>query len=195
MQCTIRGVEREDWNRRHAELAERHPPGPNQTVIDEVTRLRPGRALELGCGRGRHTIWLAERGWQVTAVDFADRALEVAKEHARDLEVDWVEADLRQYEPERAAFDLVLYAFVQLPEHERRAVLTRAAEAVGPGGTLLAVIHDVRNLTEGEGGPQDASVLATPQEIAAELPGLTVERAESVKPADQVDCVVRARRS
>jgi SAM-dependent methyltransferase len=187
-------VEREDWNRRHAERAERHSPEPNAVVREEAGRLEPGRVIDLGCGRGRHAIWLAERGWHVTAVDFSDFGLAFGKDAAGELPIEWVEADLREYEPARGAYDLVLYAFVQLPAEERRAILARAAEAVAPGGTLLAVLHDVRNLTEGEGGPQDASVLATPGDVAAELPGLEVERAESVRPDDQVDCVVRARR-
>src|SRR2546429_187643 len=64
---------------------------------------------------------------------------------------------------------------------ERGAILDRAASALAPGGTLLVVGHDLLNLTEGWAGPTDPLVLFTPQDVIAELPGLTVERAERVQ--------------
>jgi SAM-dependent methyltransferase len=193
------GVEREDWNRRFEERGLVHGGEPDPTVVAEVEALPPGRALDLGCGQGRHAAWLAAKGWQVTAVDFSDVALATAR--AAEPEVEWVQADLREYRPQEGAFDLVLYAFVQLPEHERRAVLARAAAALAPGGTLLVVGHDLLNLTEGWAGPSDPSVLFTPDDVVGELQGLAIERADRVRrPVTdedgrsqvQVDAVVRA---
>jgi hypothetical protein len=82
-------------------------------------------------------------------------------------------------------------------------VLTRAAAAVAPGGTLLVVGHDVENLNGGHGGPKDARVLFTPGQVAAELPGLLVEKAERVlRPVETetgevqaIDALIRARRN
>ena len=194
-------MEREDWNRHYEERGHNHGRRPDPTVVAELDRLRPGRALDLGCGQGRNGAWLAEQGWRVTGVDFSDAALAEARRAAPAAE--WVQADLREYEPAAAAYDLVLYVFVQLPAVERRAVLERAAAAVAPGGTLLVVGHDLLNLTEGWAGPSDPAVLFTPDDVAAELPGLEVERAERVRrpvvdedgqPRVQVDAVVRATR-
>ena len=106
---------------------------PVGILADELADLPPGRALDLGCGAGRSAVWLAERGWDVTGVDFSDVALGLARKQRPD--VDWVLADLREYEPERGAFDLVLVLFVHLPPDERRALLSRAADALAPGGT------------------------------------------------------------
>jgi SAM-dependent methyltransferase len=198
-------MEREDWNRRHLDPdVMAWAARPNRILVGELAGLAPGRALDLACGAGRNAVWLAEQGWQVTGVDFSDVALEGARRRAAELgvEVDWVEADLRDYEPARAAFDLVLVVFLQLPADERRLVLARAAAALAPGGTLLVLGHDSRNLTEGWGGPRDPAVLYTPEDLVAELPGLEIERAESVlRPVETdggtvnaVDALLRARR-
>jgi SAM-dependent methyltransferase len=191
-------MEREDWNRRFRERGLVHGGEPDPTVVSELEPLAPGRVLDLGCGQGRNGAWLAHRGWEVTGVDFSDVALGAARAAAPEAE--WVEADLRDYEA-GSDYDLVLYAFVQLPAAERRAVLERAEAALASGGTLLVVGHDLLNLTEGWAGPSDPSVLFTPEDVIAELPGLTIERAERVRrPVTdedgrlqvQVDTVVRA---
>src|SRR5690242_18900274 len=161
-------VEREDWNRRFRERGLVHGGEPDPTVVAEVEPLSPGRVLDLGCGQGRHGAWLARRGWTVTGVDFSDVALDAAHDAAPEAE--WIQADLREYQPEPGAYDLVLYGFVQLPADERRPVLERAAGAVRPGGTLLVVGHDLLNLTEGWAGPSEPRVLFTPDDVADELP-------------------------
>jgi hypothetical protein len=92
----------------------------------------------------------------------------------------------------------VIVFYLQLQADELATVLGRAARAVAPGGTFLLVGHDLRNLAEGHGGPKDAAVLYTPEDIVASLGGLEVERAETVeRPVDgavALDALVRARR-
>ena len=93
---------------------------------------------------------------------------------------------------------VVLY--LHIPAGERRGVLERAAAALAPGGTFVLVGHDLLNLTEGVGGPSDPTLLSTPDEIASELPGLEIEKAERVlrdvdgEERDAIDMLVRARR-
>ena len=160
----------------------------------------PGRALDLACGEGRNAVWLAERGWEVTGVDFAAVGLDKARglAIARGVESTWVEADLLDYAPPPEAFDLVVILYLQLPAEERSRVLRSAAPAVAPGGTLVVVAHDRSNLDHGHGGPQDPGVLATPEEVAADLDGLEVERADVVERRDgdlvALDLLVRAHR-
>jgi SAM-dependent methyltransferase len=197
-------MEREDWNRKHGEAGPLFGVEPTRFLVAEVDGLEPGRALDLACGAGRNAVWLAEQGWAVTGADFSEVALANARGLAaeRGVEVEWVEADLRDWEPAPQAFDLVLLLYLQLPAEERQLVLGRAATAVAPRGTLLVVGHDLQNLNGGYGGPQDPGVLFTPDEIAAELPGLEVEKAERVlRPvetedgeAQAIDALVRARR-
>jgi 2-polyprenyl-3-methyl-5-hydroxy-6-metoxy-1,4-benzoquinol methylase len=190
----IRVVDREAWNHKHAE-GEHHFSGrPNRFLVAEAADLAPGRALDVACGSGRNAVWLAEQGWQVSGVDFSDVALASARQLAAKsgVEVEWLEADVLEYVPEPEGFDLVCILYLQLPAEERRLVLARAAGAVAPGGILVVVGHDFENLERGHGGPQDPRVLFTPGEVAAELPGLHVEKAERVDRDGAVDALVRA---
>jgi SAM-dependent methyltransferase len=198
-------VQREDWDRRHAEAGLLFGAEPNRFLVAEVEGLEPGRALDLACGAGRNAVWLAERGWAVTAADFSEVAIENATGLAaeRGVEVEWLVADLLEWRPPSRAFDLVVVLYLQLPAGERRRVLASAAEAVAPGGTLLVVGHDLENLNGGWGGPKDPAVLFTPDDVAGELPGLQVEKAERLlRPVQTdegevqaIDALVRARRS
>ncbi len=195
-----------DWDRKwELRIDERMDPKvPSRFLVEQVERLPPGRALDLACGAGRNAVWLAARGWRVTGVDFSEVGLRTARRLAEEqgVAVDWVLADVLDYEPEPAAYDLVLVLYLQVPAEERRRVLGRAASAAAAGGRVLVVGHDASNLTDGYGGPKDPRVLFSAGEVAAELPGLTVERAERVErpvPADggervALDALVLARR-
>ncbi len=195
-------MRRDYWDRKYAETEQLWATTPNLTFAGEAEDLPPGSALDLACGEGRHALWLATRRWRVTAVDFSEVAIGKARARAEreGVEVDFRTVDLIEYEPERNAFDLVLVLFLQLPADERRLVLGRAARALAPGGTFLLVGHDLANLTEGTGGPNDPAVLYTPEDIVAELSGLEIEKAERVlrNVADAgcpaIDVLVRARR-
>ncbi len=195
-------MKRDHWDRRYAETEQLWALAPNRSFAAEAADLPPGRALDLACGEGRHAVWLAERGWEVTAVDFSDVAIARARARAarEQVEVDFRCVDLLDFVPERGAFDLVLVLFLQLPGDERRLVLSRATAAIAPGGTFLLVGHDLENLDKGFGGPSDPDVLYTPEDIVDEIPGLEIEKAEQVlrtvdgadRPA--IDALVRARR-
>ncbi len=171
------------WDERHAarEPIESHRPDPSLAAV--AVGLVPGRAIDLAAGDGRNAIWLAAHGWQVTAVDFSAVALDRARSaaEAAGATVHWVNADLLEWRPDPGSFDLVALMFLHLPAHERVAVYAGAAEAVAPGGRLLVVGHDLSNLTDGTGGPQDPDVLFTPDGIASNLGDLAIERAEVVR--------------
>ncbi|MBT2532676.1 class I SAM-dependent methyltransferase [Arthrobacter sp. ISL-48] len=128
---------------------------PNPQLVREAAGLRPGKALDLGCGEGADAIWLAQQGWAVTAVDVSAVALERAATHektALDREsvhagegaipsrIRWEQRDLEEWMPE-GAFDLVSSQFLHLPSMAWRGPLLAAAAAVKPGGTLLIVGH------------------------------------------------------
>ncbi|HVJ95797.1 MAG TPA: class I SAM-dependent methyltransferase, partial [Acidimicrobiia bacterium] len=138
-------------------------------------------------------------GWDVTAVDFSHVAVDRARTRATQAGVDisFAVADVLEFEMAPAAFDLVLLCFLQLPDHERRPVWARAAGAVAPGGTLLVIGHDTRNVTDGVGGPRDAGVCYSAADITAALgPRLQIESAGEVlrpkKGGTAIDCLVRA---
>lgn len=177
---------------------------PNQFLVAEVVGLSAGRAVDLACGEGRNSIWLAEQGWEVTGVDFSPVGLAKAKRFAdlRGVEITWVESAVEHWTPPPDGYDLVAMLYLQLPQAARSAALSAAASAVAPGGTLLVVAHDVDNLTRGYGGPPDPDVLYRVSDVteAAVEAGLTVERAEQATrvvetddgPREAIDTVVRA---
>lgn len=196
-----------DWNRRYEGTELVWSAQPNRFLPPEVVGLTPGRALDLACGEGRHAVWLAEQGWQAKGVDFSDVAIAKARRvaEARAVEAEFEVADLTEWDPAGELWDLVLVFYLQLPADERRVVWRKAAGAVAPGGTLLVVGHDSRNLEHGYGGPKDADVLYTPEDVAADIEGsgLEIERAAPVeRPVETpegervaIDALMRARRA
>lgn len=190
------------WNERYAGKELVWTNRANRFLVEVAQPVTPGRALDLGAGEGRNAIWLAERGWQVTAVDFSDVGLAKGRElaAARGVDAEWVHADVLDYEPQAQAFDLVALLYLQLRFVDLAPVLRRAAAAVAPGGTFLLVAHDASNILHGHGGPQNAEVLYDAQQAAAELGDLAVEEAGTrVRPVQTdagekiaIDCLVRA---
>ena len=194
----------QDWDERYATTELVWGAGPNHFLVAEVDGLPPGRALDLGCGEGRNAIWLAQRGWQVSGVDFSEVGLEKARQLAaeRGVEVTWVRADLRDYEPDHEAFELVIVMYIQAPAARLADLMRKASAALAPGGTLLVVGHDLLNLSQGYGGPQNPEVLFTPADIERELTDLHIERAERVhrpvsvegREVTAIDALVRAKK-
>ena len=169
------------WDERYAAAELVWSAEPNQFVAEELAGLSPGRALDLAAGEGRNAIWLARRGWTVTAADFSQVALDKGRQLAADTTVRWVCADATTWD-EPAAYDLVVLAYLQLPEDQRRAAVRAAFASVAPRGTFFLVAHDGTNLTEGTGGPQDPAVLMTAEDVLGDLAGQEFEtlRAERV---------------
>jgi SAM-dependent methyltransferase len=199
-------VGHEDWDRRYATKEFIWTVEPNRFLVAEAADLPAGRGLDLAAGEGRNAIWLAERGWTMCAVDFSAVAAEKGKRLAAARNVaDRIEfevADLRDYTPEVHRFDLVALFYLQIPQAELAPILVKAARAVTPGGTFLLVAHDSANLEHGHGGPQDAAVLYTAEQVVAALGGeLEIDKAyrveRPVETSDGVkvafDCLVRGK--
>ena len=198
-----------DWDARYrgAELV--WSATPNMWVEQETAGLMPGRALDLACGEGRNSIWLARRGWQVTGVDFSAAALAKAQTlalgHDRPtVTVDWRCADATTFRSS-IDFDLALLVYLQLSARPRLAAVRSAWNSLAPDGFLLVIAHHTDNLRHGIGGPQDPAVLYTAEDVVADLAAIdaaaAVERAERVlRPVDgagrpALDTVVRARKT
>jgi SAM-dependent methyltransferase len=136
---------KEHWEQHYGERGRVWSGRVNVRMAEIAESLAPGRALDLGCGEGGDAIWLAERGWQVVAVDISDTALQRAREDAETRGVaDRIEFDQRDLAETFPGgdYDLVSAQFLhsKLPL-DRTAILIRAAGAVRQGGTLLVVDH------------------------------------------------------
>jgi SAM-dependent methyltransferase len=155
---------------------------PDEVIVEdyfldgELEDLQRGRALDLGCGSGPNALKLAEQGWSVVGVDWAENAIELARQSAkaRGLDVTFLVGDITEWEPS-GTFDLVLSTYA-LPggESSRRALATALA-ALAPGGTLIVAEWD-RSMAGVWGFGEDE--LMTPEQIVDLLPGLEIEKAE-----------------
>jgi 2-polyprenyl-3-methyl-5-hydroxy-6-metoxy-1,4-benzoquinol methylase len=156
---------------------------PAQVLQDAVSPWTPGRALDLATGDGRNAIWLAGRGWSVTAVDFSAEAIDQAREHARGagVTVDWQVGDATTWAPAGEQYDLVTVVYLHLPEDALRAVLAHALQWLAPGGHLLVLGHDRANIAAGAPGPTNPDILYTPELLRSGVEPSRVLRCETIR--------------
>lgn len=158
---------------------------PNATLVETATTLHRGRALDLASGQGRNAIWLATRGWIVDAVDFSSVALTSASRVAARApasvreRLTWIHADVTNLSTE-PNYDLVLMFYLHLPPQERRRAVSAAVSALKPEGILMILGHHTDNIESGVGGPQEAEILYSPEDLASDIGSrLTVLTAEN----------------
>lgn len=197
-----------EWDERYSGRELVWSATPNMFVEQILADAAPARMIDVAAGEGRNALWLASKGWHTTAVDFSPvglaRAERLATSHPDSgvaQRFSTLVADVtRPYDVEPA--DVVLICYLQIAWDGWQLALEEAVRHLAPGGMLLVITHDVRNVAEGYGGPQDPSLLQDPSVVAraaADL-GLQVERAETVQrpvaeaPRPALDCLVIARR-
>lgn len=132
-----------EWDSRYTDREQLWSGQPNGGLLTEVAGMTPGRALDVGCGEGADAVWLARRGWDVTALEVSGVALERAARHAQDAQVSirWVHAGLAEASLPSASFDLVSAQYPALQRTPDAAAERALLEAVAPGGVLLLVHH------------------------------------------------------
>lgn len=165
------------WNERY-ETSERIWSGnPNPQLVAEVSRLAPGRALDVGCGEGADALWMARQGWDVVATDISSVAIERARQHGREsdptasLHIAWRRVDLLVEPPEPGSFDLVSVQFMQLAPGPRVRLFTALAATVRPGGALLVVGHHPSDMASGVHRPPQPERFYSADDIAGLLDG------------------------
>jgi SAM-dependent methyltransferase len=135
-----------EWDARYRERDRAMWSGrPNGRLVAEVVALAPARALDVGCGEGADAIWLAQRGWTVTAIDVSEVAIRRAREafHPAGATVEWICGDVLQTPLPAGSFDLMSMQYPALPNAAGEAAVRRLLDTVRPGGLLLAVYHDL----------------------------------------------------
>lgn len=206
----------EYWENRYCSGGGASRRDPSPSLLAEAADLPPGSALDAGCGWGAGAMWLASRGWHVTAVDVSPAALEQAREAAEAADADaadrvtWTRADLTTWDPDER-FELVTSHYVHVPGPPE-PLFARLASWVAPGGTLLVVGHgytpghDDHDGREHDDAPADTAQIRISQITAglraddwevlvAEPRTHTIPRPKGGAPAVLHDVVVRARRN
>lgn len=187
-----------DWNERYRSVDRVWSTGPNLFVEDRLRGDQPGRGLDLAAGEGRNSVWLAEQGWEMTAVDFSDVAVEKGIEQKPGIE--FIVADVLEWEP-AGDFDLILIAYLHLRETDFEKIVRRSVQWLRPGGQIFLVGHHKSNIERGWGGPQYLEVLWDVELILGWLEGLMVVEAGVVRrpvetdegPRFARDALIRAR--
>jgi SAM-dependent methyltransferase len=163
------------WDERYSSSPAVWSGNPNPQLVAEVADLEAGKALDAGCGEGADAIWLAEHGWQVTAVDVSTVALDRGAAHASELDsqvaarISWQQADLLSWRPTPGCYDLVSVQYMQLPAKLRAGFFGRLAAGVAPGGTLLLVGHSPSDLSTTVRRPPLPELFFTATELADTL--------------------------
>lgn len=171
------------WDERYQQNAPVYGDAPNDFLVEQVGLLRPGTCLCLAEGQGRNAVWLASRGFSVTAVDLSSVGMAKAQEFAEARGVRLVTAvgDLAHYDLGDESWDNIVSIFGHLPSKLRRDVHRRVIEALRPGGIFLLEAYTPDQLeTAGTGGPSDADMLLTVEKLTAELNGLEILLAREV---------------
>ncbi len=159
------------WDERYLSSPRIWSGQPNPQLVAEVGKMAPGRALDVGCGEGADSLWLAQQGWDVVGVDISGVALERAARHARDADpvvsgrIEWRKADLLTQRPEQESFDLVSVQFMQLPPEPRQQLFAAVAASVRDGGYLLVVGHHPSDLGLGVPRPPMPERFYTSEEL------------------------------
>lgn len=177
---------------------------PNAQLLTEVAELAPGRALDAGCGNGAEALWLAARGWQVTALDFSAAALAHGRSMAEAAGPDiaariaWIESDLTAWTVEPQRYDLVVCLYVHVAGSVEEMV-ARMANGVAPGGTLFLVGHRPIDPATGAATAAANQVQVSVEAAVAALDTsvwelVTAEERPRAIAGTGVDAVVRARR-
>jgi tellurite methyltransferase len=154
-----------DWDARYREG--RHDSAePHPLIVTTASKMRPGRALDVACGTGRHALWLAAHGWDVTAVDSSSVALDILNSRAGANPVKTVLADLERHEfaLEPQSFDLIVVC-----NYLQRDLFPALRDGTTPGGVIIAVIA----MADDDPGvrPMNPAFLLGPGELRTEFQG------------------------
>lgn len=162
----------DEWNNRYAGTKKLFSSVPNELLVELTKGLAPGSAVDLGAGEGRNSLWLASQGWDVTAMDLSDVALERLRSYAEEqnLSLTTIVSDIETYLGQGYQFDLVVMAYIHVMPEERKRIFEAASAAVAPGGHLFIVGHHLDSL--GKGGPPQPERLYTEDIFLDSLPGL-----------------------
>ncbi|WP_226481523.1 class I SAM-dependent methyltransferase [Natrinema amylolyticum] len=130
--------DRERWNERYEQADFEPAADPVPELERRIATLPEGRALDVATGTGRNALFLAEHGYDVDAVDISEAGLERARARAADrgVDVNWLRADLADFDPGRRRYDVITVSFFAALEH-----LPALKEALAPGGVLVYEHH------------------------------------------------------
>jgi SAM-dependent methyltransferase len=171
------------WDERYASEEYAYSTEPNDFLAAQAARIPRGRVLCLADGEGRNGVWLAQQGYEVTAVDLS--AVGLAKAHklaaSRNVTIHTIQADLGEYEIAPNAWNGIVAIFSHFPASVRHHIYPQAVTGLRPGGVFLLELYTPKQLAFGTGGPRDLELLATLEDLRQDLDGLQFEIAQETE--------------
>ncbi|TAJ07918.1 class I SAM-dependent methyltransferase [Marinilabiliaceae bacterium JC017] len=173
---------KEMWDDRYANDQFLYGFLPNHFFETFIQGLEPGKLLLPGEGEGRHAVFAARKGWQVTAVDYSAvgrrKALMLADQY--NVVVDYQIADLATYVPQTEVYDAIALVFVHMPSEQRALVHQQMISGLKPGGRLFLIGFTRAQLQYSSGGPKDEDWLFSSEALEKEFSGLNIIRNEEL---------------
>ena len=170
------------WNERYARQEYIYGTEPNSFLKEKLALLKPGRILFPAEGEGRNAVYSATLGWETDAFDQSIEGQKKAYQLANHngVTINYTIQSLDDWEPESNQYDCIALIFVHLPEELRKRVHISAIKALKPGGTLILEAFTMNQLTRNSGGPKNAELLYTADQVKSDFSNLTmVEIAET----------------
>ena len=165
------------WDERFSADTYMYGTQANDFVVEQAASIPKGKVLCLAEGEGRNAVYLAKRGFTVTAVDFSAVALAKAQQLAKanGVTIETVEADLNSYDLGEQCYQGIVAVFCHLPSCLRQSLHKHIESALTPGGVFLNEAYSKRQLEYGTGGPKDPDLLLELEEFKTDMPLLTFD--------------------
>lgn len=163
------------WNQRYGGEAYAYGVEPNDFLVEQTHRIPAGRVLCLAEGEGRNAVYLAKRGYEVTAVDMSAAGLDKARRlaAASGVAITTQLADLASYEIEPQAWQGIVSIFAHVPPPLRQRLYGSVVHGLRPGGVVIVEAYNPRQLHYQTGGPRQLELLVSLNALREELHGLT----------------------
>eukprot|EP01024_Parvocaulis_polyphysoides_P064963 TRINITY_DN7565_c0_g1_i1.p2 TRINITY_DN7565_c0_g1~~TRINITY_DN7565_c0_g1_i1.p2 ORF type:complete len:196 (-),score=41.63 TRINITY_DN7565_c0_g1_i1:1184-1771(-) len=163
----------EKWEQMYQKSVDSPWTKPDEVLQAEVNTLEKGVALDLGCGEGQESLWLASQGWKVVAVDFSPTAINTVQRLAKEknLEITTVVEDIRKFESD-TQFDLVILMYIHFDEESRIQLLNNAIKHLKKNGSLIFI-----GCSQAESGIP-AELIASADVIVGQMNGVEIVKKE-----------------
>lgn len=172
------------WDQQFSVAGFKYGTAPNAFLVSQASRLPAGaQVLVPGDGEGRNSVWLAQQGHRVVAMDASAVGLDKARALAteRGVTIETVQADLADWAPPAGSADALVLTYVHLPPAIRQGAHRRLVHAIRPGGLVVLEAFHPRQLGMGSGGPRDVAMLYTLDMLQDDFAGLTQLLGEEVQ--------------